>query len=276
MDTSAHPAPAPDPIAQRAFVARLTAALRADERIMAAWLIGSLARGVADAYSDIDTLLAVRDADLPALIDDWSTFLAAIATTVFAQRLGAPDRPTITAITPDWTRFDLTLHPATDSRPHTYGAVTLLFARDGFTPPAVPAAAPGRDAAPRLPAIVEEFIRVLGLLPVAIGRGEYLAGLTPVMLLRGHLIDLFLIANDAPRGGAKRLNPLLTAEQRRALERLPPLVPTRDAIIAGHLACARLFLPRARALMAQRGLPYPEAFEQATLAYLQRELEIAL
>ena len=117
---------------------------------------------------------------------------------------------------------------------------------------------------------------MLGLLPIAVGRGEFIAGLTPVMLLRGYLIDLLLLQNGSQRGGAKRLNPLLTEEQRHALLALPPLTPTREDVIAGHLACARLFLPLARRLTAERQLSYPDAFERTTLAHLQRTLGLAL
>ncbi len=265
-----------DTTAQRAFLDRLVAALRADERVLAAWTIGSLARGVADAYSDVDVLIAVRNPDLAALVADWPAFVARLAPTVFARRSGAAERPTITAITPDWLRFDLTIHPAADPRPHNYGAAAPLFARDGFAPPDAPTQAPGRDPADRLPFLAEEFLRVLGLLPVAVGRGEFIVGLTPTMLLRDGLIELMLLENGGARGGAKRLNPLLTEEQRAALAGLPPLVPTREAVIAGHLACARLFLPHARRLLAAHGLPYPEAFERATLDHLRRALGLTL
>lgn len=260
---------------QQALLDRLTAILRLDERILAAWTIGSLARGDGDAYSDVDLLVAIRGEDFAALVADWPTFLARLSPTVFAQQLGSGEKPTITAITPNWLRFDITLASAADPRPHGYAAA-LLFARDRDEPPAIFAPPTARVPWDRLPPLCGEFLRLLGLLPVAVGRGEYIAGLTPAMLLRGHLIELYLLENGSPSGGAKRLNPLLTEEQRRALAALPPLSATREAIIAGHLAPARLFLPRARHLMAKRRLAYPEAFEQATRAYLRRTLGVAL
>ncbi len=257
---------------QHALLARFVAVLREDERIVAAWVIGSLAHGGGDAYSDLDLLVAVRDEDFAALVVDWPTFLARLAPTVSARQLGAMDKPTITAITPDWLRFDVTLTSATDPRPHGYAAA-LLFAH-GDTPLVAFAPSAARVSPTTLPDLIDAFLRVLGLLAVAIGRGEFIAGLTPVMLLRGLLIDLYFLDNGTPRGGAKRLNTLLTDEQRRALTDLPPLVPTRESVIAGHLALARLFLPRARHLAVAHGSVYPEAFERATLAYLQRALGV--
>ncbi|MEA2573568.1 MAG: hypothetical protein QOH93_866 [Chloroflexia bacterium] len=48
------------------LIARATTSLSADERVVAAWLAGSLGRGDADAYSDIDLWVVVRDGDMEA------------------------------------------------------------------------------------------------------------------------------------------------------------------------------------------------------------------
>ncbi|MDQ4099179.1 MAG: nucleotidyltransferase domain-containing protein, partial [Chloroflexota bacterium] len=45
-----------------ALLCRIEAALRADERVVAAWLAGSLGRGDADALSDIDLWIVADDA----------------------------------------------------------------------------------------------------------------------------------------------------------------------------------------------------------------------
>ncbi|MGN6674926.1 MAG: nucleotidyltransferase domain-containing protein, partial [Thermomicrobiales bacterium] len=108
------------------------------------------------------------------------------------------------------------------------------------------------------------------------GRKEYLVGQEGAAILRRQLIELMLLENDAPRGGVKRLNPLLTDEQRATLAALPLPAPTRDAVIASQLAHARVFLPRARALLARHALPYPDGFEQATRRHLQAALGVTV
>lgn len=45
-----------------------------------------------------------------------------------------------------------------------------------------------------------------------------------------------------------------------------------EAVIEGRLTYARIFLPRARALMEARGLKYPQAFEDATWQHLRETL----
>lgn len=265
----------PGAVEQRTFLQHLTAICREDERILAGWVIGSLASGSGDAYSDVDVLLAVRDEDFAALVADWPAFLARLTPTVFAQQLGSSEKPTITAITPDWLRFDITLVSAANRRPQGYEA-TALFTHDDTPSPVTFAPPSARSSCERLLSLTQEFLRVLGLLSVAVGRGEFIAGLTAVMLLRGYLIELFLLENGSPRGGAKRLNRLLTAEQHQVLTNLPPLTATHEAVVQGHLACARLFLPRARRLVAERSLLYPDEFERATLAHVQRTLGLTL
>lgn len=260
---------------QQDLLARLTTGLREEARIVAAWVIDSVASGGDDTYSDIDLLVAVRDEDFAAVVADWQAFIDHLTPTVFAQRLGAADKPTITAITPEWQRFDITLASATDPRPHGYQAAPL-FTRAADAAPFTFSPAPPRVDWGRLPALTGDFLRVLGLLPVAVGREEFIVGLTPVMLLRGYLLDLYLLDNGADRTGAKRLNERLTAEQRRALVALPPLAPTRESVVAGHLALARLFLPRARRLATEHGVSHPDAFERATLAHLRRTLGVQL
>jgi predicted nucleotidyltransferase len=177
---------------QRQLLDRLTGALRADERVLATWIIGSLASGVGDASSDVDLLLAIDERAFGALTRDWQVWLGQLIPTVYARRLGAAERPTITAITPDWRCFDLTLASAADPSPFPYAA-TLHFARPGYRPALrfTAPAAHGADPS-RLADLVGEFLRVLGLMPAVIGRGEYLVSMTGALLQRNALIELML------------------------------------------------------------------------------------
>jgi hypothetical protein len=47
-------------------------------------------------------------------------------------------------------------------------------------------------------------------------------------------------------------------------------------VVDGHLAVASQFLPRARSAAARVGEPFPSDFEQAALAFLERELGVTL
>jgi hypothetical protein len=197
---------------------------------------GSLTRGTADAYSDLDLVVEVDD---PESFDAAATIADATPTVLLRPMpFGA------TAITPDWLRVDL--------------VVTQ----------------PGGDGGPPTPqptdvdALAEEFLRVLGLLAVVAAREEWIVASDGAWLLRSFRVRLLLAENgEGAVTGVKRLNEKLTAEQRSLVEGLPPIAATREGVIASHLAIAEAFLPRARKLATA----WPAALEDATLAYLRRE-----
>ena len=64
---------------------RITAALDADERISAAWLLGSFGRGEADEWSDLDLHVAVRDDALETLLDNRMAFYLVAGEPVLIQ-----------------------------------------------------------------------------------------------------------------------------------------------------------------------------------------------
>ena len=199
---------------------------------------GSLARGDSDRYSDLDLAFVVDDV---AAVD--AAAIIGVATrTVLLRKLPFG----VVAITPDWLRVDVVVTTA-DTTP----------------------AAPAPD--PR--SLVEEFLRVLGLLPVVIGRGEWIVASDGAWLLRALLVQLLLIENgETSVTGVKRLNDKLTDDQRALVEGLPPIAATREAAIAAHRAAAEIFLPHAQALVAE----WPTEFEEATRSYLLGQLGLVL
>ena len=58
-----------------ALIEQATSVLRSDERVVAVWLAGSLGRGDADAYSDVDLWVVVRDEAMQAVRDGRRAFV---------------------------------------------------------------------------------------------------------------------------------------------------------------------------------------------------------
>lgn len=257
---------------QQALVERLTAVLAADPRVHAAWLSGSLGQGAGDAWSDVDITVLVEDEDRPAAIADYRAGHAGLPPLVLRHVLY--DR-VLAAITPDWERFDLSFLTAAELPSQDGARLKLLLGDPALTPPP---RVSSPQAPPPLEPLVTEFLRVLGLTPVAVGRGEWLVMQQGVGLLRQMLIDLMLLENAVPPGsrGVKRLNPFLNAEQRATLEALVPPVAQKDALLTANLELARLFLARARPLAAKLGATWPTAFEAATRRHLHATLSLDL
>ena len=242
--------------------------------IRALFLSGSHANGMADAYSDIDFVMVADAGATDAIAKVWRNAVAKTGEIVlWWDRLTVP--VLINAITEDWTRTDVIILKPEQLGAHTQASLKPLFDHDNLYDGL--AAAPKSTGPDTRKATyqIEEFIRILGLLHLAAGRGEYINGVLGVFHLRNLLVDLLIEETGAPhRGGVLHLNRLITDEQKALLTSLPPAVPTREAMISGHLAYARAYLPRARKWAAQLGIEWPERFEAATWAKLRETLQI--
>ncbi len=257
---------------QRALLERLTSVLAADPRVRAAWLGGSLGQGAGDAWSDIDIVVLVEESDRAACIADYRADHPGLPPLVLSHVVYGR---VLAAITRDWERFDLSFLTPTELPSQDGAALKLLLGQPDLTPP--PRVSGGQALAPLEPLVVE-FLRVLGLTPVAVGRGEWLVMQQGAGLLRQMLIDLMLLENAVPPGsrGAKRLNPFLSAEQRAILEALVPPIAEPGALLAANAELARLFLARAKPLAVKLGVSWPSDFEAATRRHLHAALSLDL
>lgn len=258
---------------QQAILDQVTTALAADARVRSAWLSGSLARGGGDRWSDVDVTVVVEQTDLSAVIAAFQAQRSDLPTAVFSQLVHGR---IISTITPDWDRFDLTFLTDAEFAMQDGTGLLRLLGEGEAPPPRAPAADAGRPA--RVAAIIHEFIRVLGLLPVAAGRQESIVAQQGCELMRRMTVDLMLEANGVPPGarGAKRLNAYLTPDQQAALEALVPPAAALQPVLAANRDLAALFFAHARPLAQRLAITWPAALESATRARLRADLRFDL
>jgi len=121
-------------------------------------------------------------------------------------------------------------------------------------------------------ALVREFLRVLGLHPVVLGRGEVVTARSGVGLLQEILVSLLRHEAEAgARSGALHLSRVLPAGTMADLRRLPPVSADRRSCIDGALAVTELAMPVALRLLGEE---FPEPMAHACAAYWQRELGV--
>ena len=259
---------------QTALIDGIKRKLKNDQRVRALFLSGSFGCGTADQYSDVDLLLITDHGKQEEFLRSWPDILGSISEIVFWQR-PFPAAPLLNAITSDWLRCDLLVFDPDQLRIRGQKSLKVLLDESNLYA-TLPAEDPMKSSSSKLMAIVSEFIRVFGLAPVAIGREEYVVAVTGAGLLRSSLIQLFLEENGVRDTGALHLRRLLTSEQMDILEKMPGVHANRQSVIEASVNCARVFLPRAKKLAEKLSVSWPEAFETATLRYLNKELGIQL
>ncbi|MEU4192923.1 nucleotidyltransferase domain-containing protein [Kribbella sp. NPDC026611] len=256
---------------QQRVIARARDLLPTDERVLAVYLIGSYGTGQADRFSDVDVHLVVTDDSADWFTAHWDDVLRKLTgPTVLADAV--PGLIGGLGITADWLHVDLIAHPLASFDRFQYDGVRVLFDRDGtlFPDGDIPPAG-GRSGEPYWPTrTVNLFYYFIGNLVTVLGRDERIVANQGVGAVRDQLIDLMLAERGVRRtSGAKRLNALLSPEQRTTLEAIPPVDATPATIIAANRYISHQFLTRATTLAKLTNTPWPTPFVEATLTHLQ-------
>ena len=218
--------------AHTAMIERLREVLTEDERILSAWLSGSIGRNRADPHSDVDVTCVVEEEDLSACVAEYGGRRNPVGPTVHQiivyGRVAANTAP-------DWMRYDLAFMTPIEFRGQDPARLAPLVRASR---PATGKTAQVPMSGAQVAATAAEFIRILGLLPVALGRREWLTAMEGLALMRRMTIDLMIETNGLTheKGGVKKLNPLLTDLQREALEQTFPRTLDAEGLTAANLA----------------------------------------
>lgn len=255
---------------------QITKALRNAPSLRGLYLSGSHGNGLADAYSDLDFIIVSDEGATDALAALWRQAVATVGEVIlWRDRTVAP--VLINAITAPDTRVDVLMLTPAQLQGHAQDSLRPLLDPDGLYFGLPAQKAHNRPDPRRMAYQFEEFIRILGLLPVAMGRGEYINGVTGIFHLRNLLIDLLTAETNAPhRGGALHMNRLLTVEQQDLLNSLPQPLATPESLLEAYRAYAAAYLHRARAYANLHDIPWPDQFEDVTLTQIGQSLNIQI
>lgn len=256
----------------RAALAALVTGCEEEPAILAAWLGGSLARGTADDWSDIDLHVIVASTDeFGARVVDW---FGEMMPPVLADPIPGVQGGYL-FVTPEWVHVDVIVHGRDGFTQDAYPARVLLdplgLVRD------IPATADEMTGTPYFPGEqVRLYLYFMGVTVTVIRRQEWIALAQGAAAFRDSLlIPLMLAENGVHKtDGAKRLNRYLTSEQITTLQAIPAIGSDPDRLTEAHTAIAREYLTRARRLAALLDEPWPSALESASLDLWRRELGI--
>lgn len=247
---------------QHPLLALIRTQLEALPGLQAAWLGGSYGRGEADAYSDLDIgAYAASPDEAETLFQSLQDSFRRDPLILFFKTL--PQSRTINLIATEWERADITLYDPAHPPSLPRQAAVFLFDRAGIER-LFPETIPAKFDKAELQNVVEEFIRVLGLLPIALGREDYVTAQTGAQLLRDFLIRLMFMENHLlPRRGVLSLRKALTEEHYQIVQNLPPLLVDRNALLKAHAYLAQVFFTRGKKLCLAQKVSWPEKFATA-------------
>jgi predicted nucleotidyltransferase len=239
--------------------------LGGDPRVRAVALSGSVARGTADQWSDLDLKIITTPEGFDSFLADWREWVAKITPTVLARRPIAPF--IINTLTPDGLTLDIAVFSG-EAPPEYTGparfAVGLLSSR------------PFDDLGDALEYAVEEQLRGLaGPFISLIQREEHMCHLAGVPHILGLLTTVFLAETGSPPPG-KKWNPSFSAEQRETVAALPPVSATREGILSFGLAVGELVVTRARPLYPRYDRRWPGKLAQVAADRLEGQLGLAV
>lgn len=248
------------------LVDRLLAVVDADERFVGVTLGGSAARGTADAHSDLDFVLACRDADHDALMDERHGLAASLGPLLAAftgEHVGEP-RLLIALYGPPLLHVDLKLVARRDLADRVEDGL-LLRERDGAVRTAWMADA-ARWPQPDPQWIEDRFWVWIHYGATKIARGELFECLDLLAMLRSSVLAPLLARN----AGEPRPQGV------RRIERVAPgAVDALAATVGDHspAGCAAALTAAAELYLAAREPappPHPrDCAERETLAFLQ-------
>lgn len=257
------------------LIAGFAAAAGAHGDVEALLLGGSLGRGEGDAWSDVDLIVVTPPAAHAGFVEGVRAWATAVAPPVLWRQV-YPGLPLFHAVTAEYLRYDLTVTVA-DRVADSADRVRPLVDKAAVHARLAPTREPPPVSPQAVHDLVEEFLRILGLMPVAVGRRDWQSMASGVGLLRQQLQALMILERRplAPPG-ALSLTRLLPTEDLAQLAALAAPAANRYGGITGSLALAAAFLPRARRLASELAAPWPHELETAVRGHLARELGLTL
>lgn len=245
-----------------------------DGRPLAVWLEGSLAKGTADRYSDIDIHLLIAEKDKKVFQHELESWLSDIQPLVLFRETFPGQM--ITCITTAGLRLDVWLH-AGDAISLERTKVRVLSAAEGclqFNEAC--RNKESKDVSTALTQHFNEFWRVLAILPTVLGRQECIAGFMGTTFLVMSLTEVLIIGNGNQRDrGVKNINAFVPQVLREEIETaltIPRI--NRESIAKAHLRLTAMMQQYGPDIAKQHGATYPFALEKAVLNYVSRELQI--
>jgi predicted nucleotidyltransferase len=259
----------------QAILDRFLMACQADQRVIAAFLVGSYAKGKADEHSDLDLYIVTRDDALDDFAANRKPFVRLLGEPAFVEDFDAPG--IVFLIFPDGSEVEINY--ASQSRLEgIFDAPfkTLLDKRD-ITAGLVSRAEREFDQAPqteRLRRLIQWFWHNFSHFVTALARNQLWWAQGQLDILRANCVGLARLRNGFSDPEVEE-EVYFKIEDAMPVEQLSPLQDTfcpmeKDAMLASAFVIVDFYRELATALAQEHGIPYPEALEKVMIERLKK------
>ena len=236
-----------------------------DDRVRGMWLHGAFGRGAADAASDLDISIAIRDDAFDEYAESWRDWLARITPTVNADPI-APG--SFFAMTTGCERIDVISERVSDLSTTQLTRRVTIFDRDNLDA-TIPVPADPPPNPDTIAYVIKETLRTAANFDTVIVRDDWLLGVVSVQTVQMLLYQLFAEANKPqPPTGPKQWSFKLSPRHREVLKSLPVPQPERDSVLTARQAAYRTFFTEAPGVADANNVPWPDDLERTVRAHL--------
>ena len=257
--------------AHEQLIVRFSDACSYDHRIVAAFVGGSIARGDADQYSDVDLCVVTQDEAVDDVFADRAAIVAQFGTPLFLEEWG-DEAPEIFVILADGTDVEVFFVAESRIKEMQVGPILPLLDRIGLlTNLELPIRAPlSKDLAVELRRVLAWFWHDVSHLIKALGRGQLWWAAGEVEALRGYCLNLVRIEQGVEAGD----EPYFKIDAETSTMALDPVRTTfaplePEALARAGSELVAFFGVRGRPLADAYGLDYPSELERV----MSRRLE---
>jgi predicted nucleotidyltransferase len=257
----------------QAVVDRFINASQADERIVAALLVGSYVKGSPDRYSDIDLYAITTDEAYDDFASTRDSFVHQLGEPLFMEDFDLPG--IVFLIFSDGTEVELSYVRASQINKVFNGAFQVLLDKKNITVGIV-----SREheidqdkQKEKLRRLMQRFWHEMSHFIAAIGRGQLWWAQGQLEAMRSICVNLVRLRNnildeDAGEEPYFKIENVMPVEQLAALqETFPPL--EKQAILKAGLAIFRFYRDIAPSLAQMHGIHYSHELERVMMKRLQ-------
>lgn len=251
----------------QAFVDRFVQACQLDDRVVAACLIGSYAKGKADQYSDIDLMVITTDSAFEKFYQERESFLQSLGDLAFLEDFGLQD--IAFHMYGDGAEGEL-YFGSEDRLEHLYDAPFQILLDKKNILSGVKYSSTGKEFNPLkqrefLRQNISVFWHEMSHFTTAMGRGQLWWAHGQVEKLRSICVTLARLQNDFSDTEIGN-EPYFKIENCMPVEKLAPLQRTfcpteRDAMLHSVQDILSFYAEAARSLAQVHNLPYSESLE---------------